>query len=273
MPKRPEFALASESLNRRGVIKGAAWSVPVMAVAVATPAASASPCVQTYTGAVRFSAVGAAPVNYVRSTTNPTTAGSANVTLPAVNGFTTGAVNVTFSSSSIVSAATGGTYARDSRNFDGNNTIAPGKFAIVQTVTGNPSVGTQDPVRGQTIDISFSRPVTGLSFRLEGITRGSNYNDAVTLTTVAGAALAATSTTVGSQVQGNGTAANPWRANVDNAGAGSPTISNANSLVVTIPSTISSFRLRYNSWSGTTGNVVQPQGVFLGNMTFNTTCG
>ncbi|PPF43611.1 hypothetical protein C5B85_13005 [Pseudoclavibacter sp. AY1F1] len=269
MPERPVFAPASEPLNRRGVIKSAAWSVPVMAIAVATPAASASPCVQTYTGAVRFSAVGASPVNYVRGAGSSTTAGSANVVLPAVNGFTTTPVNVTFSSSSIVSATTGGTYARDARNFDGNNTIAPGKFAIVQTVTGT-SVATETPVRGQTVDISFSRPVTGLSFRLEGITRAATYNDAVTLTTVAGTALTATSTAVGSQVQGAGTAANPWRANVENAASG--VITTANSLVVTIPGTISSFRLRYNSWNGTTA-AAQGQGVFLGNMTFNTTCG
>ncbi len=240
-----------------------------MAVAVATPAASASPCVQTYTGTVRFSPVGTSPVNYVRSTTTPTTAGSASVVLPAVNGFTTAPVNVTFSSSSIVSAATGGTYARDARNFDGNNTIAPGKFAIVQTVTGT-SVAAETPVRGQTIDISFSRPVTGLSFSLEGITRATTYNDAVTLTTVAGAALTTTTASVGAQVAGNGTAANPWRANVENASQGA--ITAANSLIVTIPGTISSFRLRYKSWNGTT-TAAQAQGVFLGNMTFNTRCG
>ncbi|MGO2748688.1 MAG: hypothetical protein ACTIA6_01400 [Pseudoclavibacter sp.] len=268
MPERSQLAPMSESLNRRGVIKGAAWSVPVMAVAVATPAASASACAQTYAGTVRFAAVGADPVNYVRGAGSSTTAGSANVVLPAVNGFTTGAVGVTFSSSSIVSAATGGTYARDARNFDGNNTIAPNKFAIVQTVTGT-SVATETPVRGQTVDISFSRPVTGLSFRLEGITRAATYNDAVTLTTVTGAALAATATSVGTQVTGNGTAANPWRANVENAASG--TITAANSLVVTIPGTISSFRLRYNSWNGT-NTAAQAQGVFLGNMTFTTRC-
>lgn len=269
MPERSELTPASEAINRRGVMKGAAWSVPVMAVAVATPAASASACAQTYAGTVRFAAVDAAPVNYTRGTgANATLAGAASVALPAVNGFTTGAVNVTFSSSSLTSAATGGTYARDTRNFAADSTIAPGKFAIVQTVTGA-SVATQNPVRGQTVDIAFSRPVTGLSFRLEGITAGTTYNDAVTLTTVTGAALAATASSVGAQVAGNGTAANPWRSNAENANQG--TITAANSLVVTIPGTISSLRLRYNSWGGTT-TTAQAQGVFLGNMTFTTRC-
>ncbi|NYF12734.1 hypothetical protein HDC34_001028 [Pseudoclavibacter sp. JAI123] len=253
----------SGSIDRRRILQGAAWTVPVVAVAAVAPGASASPCTLQYPGSVRFQATtgaGAQPVNYTRGAGNSTTAGSAPVTLVGAPAQVT-PLNVTFTSSAISAG-----YTRAASNFSistptvaGGGAGTQGRFTIQQT---SPAGATGANI-GQTVTINFGRPVRNLQFDILGFTRSSaTYSDAAVLT---GGTFTVGAT--GSQVSGLGTATSPWVTTAENASQGQTTA--ANSVTgVTFAGPVSSITLRYYSTAGTG----QGQAIFLSNMTFTASC-
>lgn len=90
MSEIKSLAAPKASFDRRAVVKGAAWSVPVIAAAIAAPAAAAS-----HTGTVS--------VSIVPSTTNPTFAGTPAVVGTGPQGFTISTTGAAISGTASVS--------------------------------------------------------------------------------------------------------------------------------------------------------------------------
>lgn len=177
MPERPELAPTSESLNRRGLIKGAAWSVPVMAVAAATPFAVASQCLL-------------ATLNWNNIATG-STVGQQNVGI-------TPALTVTPS----ISYATGTTQSGTSgQTVAGPQGGIAGRYYRVEYL--NPSA-----TASATVTFTFNRAVRNLSFTLADIDANNFYRDSVRVITP-GFTFALTNPTL---VVGNGQTGNEFRA-------------------------------------------------------------
>lgn len=251
------------TLDRRRVLQGAAWTAPVVALAAVAPGASASPCTLQYPGSVRFQATtGANPqaANYVRGAGNSTTAGSASVSLVGAPAQVT-PFNVTFESTALTAGYTraGTNFALTTPTVAGPNPGTQARFTIQQTSPAGATTGNI----GQTVTVNFGRPVRNLQFDILGFTRSqATYSDAAVLT---GGTF--TVGTRGSQVSGLGTAASPWVTNAENANQGQT--SAANTVAgVTFAGPVSSIQLRYYSSVGTG----QSQALFLSNMTFTASC-
>lgn len=268
----------SSAVDRRRVLQGAAWAAPVLATAVATPMASASPCTLQYPGSVRFVATAdGQAANYVRGTgTASTTSGSATVALVGAP------AKVTPFTVSISSAAVTTGYVRRAENFSllnatvspqggGAPVAGPARFAIIQTAPAGAAPPTNADQIGQTVTFTFPRPVRGLNFNILGFTRSAgatSYGDAAYIT---GATF--TAGTNGIQVSGQGTKANPWFTNTVNAdsvnGVVPPQVSTQNTVTgVTFAGPLTTFSIHYYSSLG----VGAPQGLFLSNMGFTASC-
>lgn len=239
---------------RRALVKSAAWTVPVVAAAVAAPIASASPCTFTYPGTVVFGGAGS---NYTRGANNSTTAASASVALGA--GITP--VGVTFAA-----AVSGSTYALRPANLSVATVSGIQTLWLEQTVRGAQEPTTA-PDRGQLLTVTFDRPVTDVTLRLEDMTRATTmstfrYSDTVVITPGAGTMSEGVK---GSDTAGSGTAADPWRTTVHNPVV--PTINTATSVRdIVLSGPLTSFTLRYFSTQG--GTSAQAQAILLPNFTF-----
>lgn len=173
------------SPSRRSVVRGAAWSMPVIAVAATAPAHAASPCMNK-------SALKA--ISWSSSWTTTSQVGTApdgtRVTVSA--GYTStllgpGSLNTQNLTPSNVTAT------RDAINFVNNS---PTSLSL------NPSGNFQ------TVNFSFDRDVYGVTFVIEDIDRSAgNYYDQVYVT----GAPEAPAFTPGSLVLGSGTSGDPWR--------------------------------------------------------------
>jgi hypothetical protein len=175
-----ERARSPKQVGRRAVARGAAWSIPVVTLAVAAPAMAASGCKLT-TGLLSWDAFG--------SGTNQTgktlaTSGGTGVTVLVSLSGDTGADN----NGEVTSTATGG-LSKVLRFYDLNN-------------HNNTS---------QTVTLTFSKPVQNLSFSLLDVDSASSrgdvgYEDLVIVNTAGWTA------TKHAKVKGNGTTALPYRA-------------------------------------------------------------
>ena len=171
--------------SRRSVVRGAAWSVPVVAVATTAPAFSASPCA---------SKTALQPVTWSSSYSTTSQAGS-------VGGTTI--VNVT----AAYTATTLGPGSLNAQNLQ-PSTVAATRDSI-NLVNNSPTAGTLSPEGNyQTVTFRFTRDVYGLSFSIDDIDRVTgSYYDQVFLS----GAPETPAVTLGSAVAGAGTAADPWR--------------------------------------------------------------
>ena len=205
--------------SRRSVVRGAAWSVPVVAVAATAPAFAASPCA---------SRTGLLPVSWSSSYSTTRQTGSIGGA-PVVN------VTADYSSTLL------GPGSLNSQN------LAPGSVAAtrdsISLVNNSPTTLSLSPESNvQTVTFAFTQDVYGLTFSIDDIDRVSgSYHDHVFL---AGAP-ETPAVTLGSAVTGAGTAENPWRttgASGDNAANQTVTVTYPNGLVP-----ITSLTLRFYS--------------------------
>ncbi|WP_424463219.1 hypothetical protein [Pseudoclavibacter helvolus] len=241
------------NVKRRTIITGAAWTIPVVAVATTAPFASASPCSQLYDGTLRVTTGVAGGTNYTR--TSPT-AGAATIPL---TGAPATVAPVGFTASSVFTADYAAATNTDTtpRNLQ---TGANG-LALFQVRTG----ASASNANGQTVTLTFDRPVQNLRFDLKGFTwpADNTYRD------VANISPAPTSvTTLGSQVSGTGSAASPWQAAVVQT---NPAVSTANSVNgIFYAGPIQTITVHYYSSTTLTTNV--PQAIYFSNMTFQAGC-
>jgi hypothetical protein len=241
--------------TRRAVVHGAAWSVPVVAVAAAAPAFAASPCVTDYNYRLVWGTT-----RYERYSH---TSGKAFV--PVLEGAGASDVEVTLSS----------TWVRDG-NGNANDRRDPAANLSVssQNVGGTGGRGLylrhESPVsdarsRRQELTLTFSRPVTGLNFTITDIDseraynyfagRWEGYYDRVELTPTP-----STRTPV-STVTGLGTFESPWR-QTSNDATWEPGSSNGN-VLVRYTGAVSSVKVIF--WSAQAHG---QQAIYLSNLNF-----
>jgi hypothetical protein len=171
---------APRQVGRRAVTRGAAWSIPVVSLAVAAPAMAASGCKMT-TGTLSWDVY---PAGSKQTGVALATAGGTGVTVTVTVSGDTGAAG----NGLVTSESTGG-LSQVMRFYDLNN-----KLDTSQTVT-----------------LTFSQPVQNLSFSLLDIdSHGDNertaYADLVVINT------AGATSVKHENVKGSGTAASPFRA-------------------------------------------------------------
>ncbi|WP_210649280.1 hypothetical protein [Nocardioides sp. SYSU D00065] len=202
--------LAGVRTSRRSLVRGAAWTVPVVAVATTAPAFAASPCAST---TIVWSAVGSSGSTFVS-----TTSGGVVVTL-TVSGQTTALNNRTISN-----VQTGG-QSSNLRFYStsANNSAQTATF----TFTRN----------GQPVDVINLR----FSF-LDIDSGGANWDDRVTVNTPGFAYTIANQT----YVTGNGgTGSNAFRANGYNTSAATPGNTSNGNVAVSWAGPISSMSFTY----------------------------
>ena len=196
------------SPSRRSVVRGAAWSVPVVAVAATAPAFAASPCTnRTALLPVSWSS------SYSTTQQTGSIAGSPVVNVTA--GYTStllggGALNAQNLTPTSVAAT------RDSISLVNNS---PTTLSL--NAEGN----------FQTVTFTFARDVYGLTFSIDDIDRvAGSYHDHVFLS----GAPETPTVTLGSAVTGAGTSGSPWRTTAssgDNATSQTVTVTYPNGMV------------------------------------------
>lgn len=181
--------------SRRTVVRGAAWSVPVVAVAATAPSFAASPCTNR---------TALLPVSWSSSFSTTRQTGSV-AGAPIVNvtaGYTATPLGPGSLNTQNLTPTTVGSLTRDSISLVNNSPTS-----VSLNAEGN----------FQAVTFAFTREVYGLTFAIDDIDRvAGSYFDHVFL---AGAPETPT-VTQGSAVTGGGTSTNPWRttgASGDNA--------------------------------------------------------
>lgn len=197
------------STSRRTLVRGAAWSVPVIAATTAAPAFAASPCPAV---TLSWAALGNG------TTFTSTTVGGVLVTL-SVSGQTGAANNRTVSTT-----LTGG----QSSNLRFYSTDVNGS---AQTATFS---FTRDGKAVSVLNLGFSF--------LDIDSGGTNWNDNVSVATGGFAYVIANPT----YVQGAGTTGNPFRANGNNTSGSSPGTSTNGNVAVSWASAVSSVSFTYS---------------------------
>jgi hypothetical protein len=198
------------STTRRTLVRGAAWSVPVVAVAATAPAFAASPCdaITLPSFALSGGTTGTAS-NGTRTWTKSLTTGTSTLTLSATSSYT----------GSMAMASNQSPYAHFGTAADAGNTNTVGLQMFQERGTAN--VTTPSDHAG-TYTYTFTRPVTNLTFTLSDIDRYQyqegrwnpvdyyQYDDRVAVTSSQGAF---TVQSRGSNVVTSslGTVANPFR--------------------------------------------------------------
>lgn len=210
------------SPSRRTVVRGAAWSVPVIAVATSAPAFATSPCANK---------TALLPVTW--SGTSTTTSQTGTTT----NG-TTVSVTAAYTRSGLTPGSIGsGNLGSQAASRAGDS------FAIVNN---SPALLSGDASTNfQTVTFTFSQPVFGLTFSIDDIDRGSGYWDWVSLNATP-AELPTPGYAAGTTITGAGTDSDAWRTTAtgggDNLASQTVTATYANGLVG-----ISQVRLKF--WS------------------------
>ncbi len=246
------------SPSRRTVVRGAAWSVPVIAVAAAAPAFAASPCDSTYSYRLDW---GVTPYNPPGSLTASPNSGVA--TVPPPTGGTPGALGIPVTFTSTLQ----GTTTRYDQNLHVLATTGIGGLQPSQQGVAIRSATSGGLANTQTITITFGRAVSNLSFSVVDLDRAGTFDDRVSLNPLP------TSYSRALTVGGVGAyAADPFLNN--NAGAFRYTGLSGTGLDDTSPNGVvtvtyaggasfTSFQLIY--WST---QAPGPQGILLGDFTF-----
>lgn len=230
---------ASLTTSRRALVRGAAWTVPVVAVAATAPAYAAS-C----------------------DSTAPTTMNLIS---------RTGGDGTTVSFASTVSGLTVGSY-----NFSTNDPVmTQGWLEFENNPRGDGSVS--NPSVYQDITVTFSRAVRNLTMDIAdldtsgsgtGNSRTYNYWDAIA---VHGTTVSYEASTMGSSLTGSGSLADPWR---QQTFANTPPASNtaaSNKLTFAFSGPVTTFKFRYWCIRGRS-NYNGTQAVWIGNMSYKVNC-
>lgn len=218
--------------GRRAVAKGMAWAAPVVAASAATPALAASCAPVTYTGAfTQANVYGAPPTSYTWANADGDTI-TLTVSTSAYGGRLLSTNNLT---------SAGGR----NQGYNGNGDLREDGLLLQQ----------RDGSGGQVLTITFSEPVTDLTFTvadIDWLTR--EYRDSVVLSP------APTTVSNGPAVQGAGTTGAPLTPRT-NGQVDSSVVNNRST--VTYDGPVSSFTLDFSSTDGRTA-----QQIFLTDLTF-----
>ncbi|MDT0183426.1 hypothetical protein Q9S36_24870 [Microbacterium sp. ARD31] len=245
--------------SRRSVVRGAAWSVPVVSVAATAPAFATSLC-QDGNYQIRWASdynatSRVATANRI-STSGSGATGSAPLTLTVTSKFN-------------------GTMAAGSTGSYSNLATSPGNvgglgvrgLTIMQRSTQT-ALATPRANQNQVVTLTFNRPVWNLKFTLTDIdSQLGQYQDRVYVS-------GAPAFTLASQVGGSGTSGSPWAPTGTNitqdpvtGGGGNVAVDYTNKPAASV------YTLTY--WNNQSGNLSGNglQGVFISTMTFSSeTC-
>lgn len=265
MTPTPHLERDNTGLARRTLVKGAAWSVPAVAVAAAAPAlAHSGPCTPFDVGATwqsssyRRSNNGSA--TYTRNVTNPVN-GTEMPVVVTLSSSLTGSTQYGYESSSVSDNLRLSTF-----NIGG--TGAPG-ITMHQYLTSHSGGSGQDTsawrrTNYQSLTFTFNVPVYDLSFGITDIDSNSgDFYDHVELVSTS-----AWTATTGNQVTGTGlNAANAWRnTSGDRSADNSSGVGNAN---ITFSEAVTSFTIIYwDNRTSTTWGMDNDQKIFITNLSF-----
>jgi hypothetical protein len=233
--------------SRRAIVRGAAWTVPVVAVAATAPAYAASPCDTIVLDDFSLAGGTVAGASNARTwTRTQTTAvaggGSSALQLSAASGYT----------GSMARAGDQSGYSHFSTTTNAGATGTPGLQMFQARGTANVGSGNTGNHTG-VYTYTFSRAVTDLEFTISDIdyftsNNGNQYDDRVAVTSPQGtpsvvsrgANILSTST---------GTVANPFRTSTAGANQGNIDLDDgAGNVVVRFTGPITSFSITY--WNG-----------------------
>ncbi|WP_374457446.1 hypothetical protein [Nocardioides sp.] len=250
--------------SRRSVVRGVAWSAPVVAVAATAPAYAASPCQTRYSYRLDW------------GTTSYTRSGARNASASVT---TTGGtpVSVTFASTS--STTSNVPDATRNLSVPANTGIGTTADPVVTSLGGRAgergvmlyhASSTAGRANRQEVTITFGRAVRGLQFWITDIDTIASpaYSDRVELIgyNSVGAVVPFASTNDG--VSGAGSEGSPWlrsaEANVSENAAGAQTSVNFTAATPSATTDVKSMKLTY--WNATGGT--QFHRIFLGDLSF-----
>lgn len=250
--------------SRRSVVRGVAWSVPVVSVAATAPAFAASPCQTRYSyrldwgttaynrtsarnATASVTSAGGTPVSVTFASTSSTTANvpdaTRNLTVPANTGTGTTA-------DPVVTSLGGRTGERGVMLYHASSTIGR--------------------ANRQEVTITFGRAVRDLQFWITDIDTITSpaYSDRVELLGFNSSGVVVPFSSTNDGVTGDGSEANPWqRAAAGNVSENAPGAQTSVSFAKPTPSTatdVKSMRLTY--WNATGGT--QYHRIFLGDLGF-----
>jgi hypothetical protein len=229
--------------SRRTLVRGAAWSVPVVAVAATAPAYAASPCGTTYTWKLDWGTTA-----YTKnSTTNVGTATVGNVS-------GTAPITVTFTST----VTSGITRHPTNLNLENGISDVGDLGAGEQGLELWHSSTTNSDSSYQTVRIGFSRQVTDLAFTITDIDYDyGKFSDRVALSGDR------TGTPTTQYVVGSGTYSDPWRPRWTDPVTTNDTGDNRGNVSVRYNSPVDAIEIRY--WNrGGSGQ----QAVWIADMTW-----
>lgn len=231
-------------VQRRTVIKGAAWSLPVIAAAAAAPLAAASttcvqPDIQINWGLATYSGATSNTQSFTRTVTFTPTGGAT----PAQNAPLTATIQHSWHGQMRGATAFGQTGTVSSQNVGG---IGQKGYVLDQQVgvTGQ-TVPTANDY--QLITFTFSEPLTNLRFSVTDIDRiwatsgTRDFIDGVSLTSPSPFTFSAPA---GSSVTGSGTAGSPWQ-NQNNVNY--PEDGPGGQIDIVFPGPVTTFTLRYEN--------------------------
>ncbi|CAM3666226.1 hypothetical protein [Nocardioides zeicaulis] len=251
--------------SRRTVVRGAAWSVPVVAVAATAPAFAASPCATLYDFRLDWGTTPYSRASARSATATVSSAGSTPLT-------------VTFASTS----SSTGNVPDPARNLTVPANTGTGTTAdpVVTSLGGRPGergvmLYHQSSTIGrdnrQDVVITFSRPVRGLQFYVTDIDTITSpaYSDRVELVGRNASGTAVTYRSTNDGILGTGANGDAWRrtdnSNVNENAAGAQTLVDFTTAAPGATTDVKSLVLTY--WNATGGT--QYHRVFLGDMTFS----
>jgi hypothetical protein len=251
----------SSGFSRRTIVRGAAWSVPVVSMAATAPAFASSTCKdgayrirwgQDYNGTTKV-----ATADRI-STSGSGVVGAAALTLTITN---------SFGGSMQAGSAPDGASNLTTSPFNVGGTGAPG-LTIMQRSSSNNALSTPRANNNQVVTLTFNRPVWDLAFKITDIDSNTGqYQDRVFVS-------GNPTFTLESGVSGAGTSGTPWQPvnGNQNFDPTTGTAGNVNVDYVGKPAA-SIYTITYwnNQTGGLTGNGLQ--GVFISGFTFSSeTC-
>lgn len=247
--------------SRRTIVRGAAWSVPVVAAAAAAPAYAASPCdsiadTVDWGNSGRYSRSGASSATY--SIPDPDGTGPGQPLTLTVSVVETG------SNTQLGSQVGANDNLRTATGVGGSANTASSLTLHQSPIRDGNKVSTWTSTSNRSITrFTFSRPVTNLVFTLRDIDSAArDFLDAIA---IVGASFTPTITNP-TLITGDGSTGNPLRS----AGANAPVANGSTdgNVTISMPS-VTSFDLYYWNLSDTSSNQIDgDQKVFLSAMSF-----
>ena len=227
--------MAELAPSRRTLVRGAAWSVPVVAVAATAPAYAASSC-----------------------------AGQPAIAMNLVT--KTGADGTSLSVGSVATGVSVGGY-----NLSTNDPAFPlSGWLELENVPR--ATAETNPTRYQDVTLTFGKSVSLLEFTVSDLDSVNNSNQSYwdRLAIINSASGFVTAPVAGSTVTGAGTLGDPMRQATFTNGSPSSNNDTSRQMKVSFTGTTKSITLRF--WSSRDTNQSATHAVWIGNMTYKTNC-